>query len=51
MPKRCQAVCPQATIPTMAGMVASITGIPFTSGMDRRVNRSVQKVEDQMEIG
>ncbi len=41
----------QATIPTMAGMVASITGIPFTSGMDRRVNRSVQKVEDQMEIG
>jgi biopolymer transport protein ExbB len=23
----------------------------FTSGMDRRVNRSVQWVEDEMEIG
>jgi len=41
----------QATIPTMAGMVASLSGILFTSGMDRRVSRSVQKVEDQMEIG
>lgn len=41
----------RATIPTMAGMVASLSGILFTSGMDRRVNRSVQKVEDSMEIG
>lgn len=41
----------RATIPTMAGMVASLSGILFTSGMDRRVNRSVQQVEDQMEIG
>ncbi|MEO1473188.1 MAG: MotA/TolQ/ExbB proton channel family protein [Pseudomonadota bacterium] len=41
----------RATIPTMAGMVASISGILFTSGMDRRVNRTVQAVEDQMEIG
>ncbi|MEE9380097.1 MAG: MotA/TolQ/ExbB proton channel family protein [Hyphomonadaceae bacterium] len=41
----------QATIPTMAGMVASLSGIMFTSGMDRRVRRSVQKVADQMEIG
>ncbi len=40
----------RATIPTMAGMVASLSGILFTSGMDRRVNRSVQKVEDSMEI-
>ena len=38
------------TIPTMAGMVASLSGILFTSGMDRRVNRSVQQVEDAMEI-
>lgn len=40
----------RATIPTMAGMVASISGILFTSGMDRRVKRTVQAVEDQMEI-
>lgn len=41
----------RATIPTMAGMVASLSGIMFTSGMDRRVNHSVQWVEDEMEIG
>jgi biopolymer transport protein ExbB len=41
----------RATIPTMAGMVASLSGILFTSGMDRRVKRSVQWVEDEMEIG
>ncbi len=40
----------RATIPTMAGMVASLSGILFTSGMDTRVNRSVQMVEDEMEI-
>ena len=40
----------QATIPTMAGMVASISGIPFTSGMDRKVSRLVQQVEDSMEV-
>ena len=41
----------RATIPPRAGMVASLSGILFTSGMDRRVNRSVQQVEDAMEIG
>ncbi len=41
----------RATIPTMAGMVASLSGVLITSGMDRRVRRSVQQVEDQMEIG
>jgi biopolymer transport protein ExbB len=40
----------RATIPTMAGMVASLSGVLITSGMDRKVNRSVQQVEDQMEI-
>jgi len=40
----------QATIPTMAGMVASISGILFTSGMDQKVRRLVQKLEDSMEI-
>ena len=41
----------RATIPTMAGMVASLSGILFTSGMDRRAARAVQAVEDQLEIG
>lgn len=41
----------QATIPTMAGMVASISGIPFASGMNRKANRLIQSVEDDMEIG
>ena len=40
----------RATIPTMAGMVASISGIIFTSGMDRKVNRLVQNLEDDLEI-
>jgi len=40
----------RATIPTMAGMVASLSGVLITSGMTRRVDRSVQQVEDQMEI-
>ena len=40
----------RATIPTMAGMVASISGIIFTSGMDSKVNRLVQRVEDEMEV-
>lgn len=40
----------RATIPTMAGMVASLSGILFTTSMDRRVSRSVQMVEDKMEV-
>lgn len=40
----------RATIPTMAGMVASLSGILFTSSMDRTVNRSVQNVADKMEM-
>lgn len=40
----------RATIPTMAGMVASLSGIIFTSSMDRTVNQKVQSVADQLEI-
>ena len=40
----------RATIPTMAGMVASLSGIIFTSSMDRTVSRKGQTVADQMEI-
>ncbi|WP_018996532.1 MotA/TolQ/ExbB proton channel family protein [Hirschia maritima] len=40
----------RATIPTMAGMVISISGLLFTMGLDQKVRREVAKVEDQMEI-
>ncbi|ACT58901.1 MotA/TolQ/ExbB proton channel family protein [Hirschia baltica] len=40
----------RATIPTMAGMVISISGLLFTMDLDRKVRREVAKVEDQMEI-
>jgi biopolymer transport protein ExbB len=40
----------RATIPTMAGMIASLSGIIFTSAMDREVKARVQKVADQLEI-
>ncbi|MEM7007447.1 MAG: MotA/TolQ/ExbB proton channel family protein [Pseudomonadota bacterium] len=40
----------KATIPTMAGMFVSLSGILFSSGMDKRAARAVQVVEDQMEM-
>ena len=40
----------KATIPTMAGMVVSISGLLATMDLDRTVRREVAKVEDKMEI-
>ena len=40
----------RATIPTMAGMIASLSGIIFTSTMDRLAARKVQIVADKLEI-
>lgn len=40
----------RATIPTMAGMIASLSGIIFTSTMDREVESRVQAVADSLEI-
>ena len=40
----------RATIPTMAGMIASLSGIIFTSTMDRLAARKVQGVADKLEI-
>ena len=39
-----------ATIPTMSGMVVSLSGILATMDLDRKVRREVAKVEDKMEI-
>ncbi len=40
----------KATIPTMAGMVASISGLYFSSALDRRGKREVQRVADRLVI-
>jgi len=41
----------KATIPTMAGMVVSITGLFFSSLLDRRAKREIQQIADNLEIG
>ena len=38
----------KATIPTMAGMVASLSGLYFSSALERRAKRSMQRVSDDM---
>lgn len=40
----------KATIPTMAGMVASISGLYFSTALDRRAKRAVRRVADRMVI-
>ena len=38
----------KATIPTMAGMVASLSGLFFSSSLERRAKREIQRVADSM---
>ncbi len=40
----------KATIPTMAGMVAALSGLIFTNRLERRGLRETQKVADALEI-
>ena len=40
----------KATIPTMAGMVASISGLYFSSALDRRGKREVQRLANRLII-
>lgn len=40
----------KATIPTMAGMVAAITGLFFSNLIEQRAKRAVNKLADQLEI-
>ncbi|PHR55299.1 MAG: biopolymer transporter ExbB [Robiginitomaculum sp.] len=40
----------KATIPTMAGMVAALSGLIFTNRLERRGLRETQKVADSLEI-
>ena len=39
----------KATIPTMAGMVVAISGILFSTQLERRAQREAQKVADELD--
>ncbi len=41
----------KATIPTMAGMVAALSGLIFSNRLQRRGLRETQRVADAMELG
>ena len=38
----------QATIPTMAGLVAALSGLYFVTLLDRKASNEVERVEDQL---
>lgn len=40
----------QATIPTMAGMVAALSGMFFMNALEQRAKREVSRVGDRMEL-
>lgn len=40
----------KATIPTMAGMVVALSGLFFTTQLDRRARRAVEKVGDDLPL-
>ena len=40
----------QATIPTMAGMVAALSGMFFLNSLEQRAKREVHRVGDHMEL-
>ena len=41
----------KATIPTMAGMVVSLSGLFFSAALQRRVKYEARKVSDQLMLG
>jgi len=40
----------KATIPTMAGMVAALSGLYFSTQLERRARRAVERVEDDLPL-
>jgi biopolymer transport protein ExbB len=40
----------RATIPTMAGMVSSLSGLYFSAQLEKKSRREVQKVADQLPV-
>ncbi|MEE9272419.1 MAG: MotA/TolQ/ExbB proton channel family protein [Robiginitomaculum sp.] len=41
----------QATIPTMAGMVAALSGLYFSAQLERRANHETARFADSLELG
>ena len=41
----------KATLPTMAGMVVALSGLFFTSTLERMAGRSVEQLEDDLDLG
>lgn len=40
----------KATLPTMAGMVVALSGLFFTSNLERKAEWSVEQLEDELEL-
>jgi biopolymer transport protein ExbB len=40
----------KATLPTMAGMVVALSGLFFTTSLERKAEWSVEQLEDQLEL-
>ena len=41
----------KATLPTMAGLVVALTGLFFTTSLERRAARSVRQLQDDLDLG
>ena len=41
----------KATLPTMAGLVVALTGLFFTTSLERRAARSVRQLRDELDLG
>ena len=41
----------RATIPTMAGMVSALSGLVFSSQIERMAKRRVHELADELEVG
>jgi biopolymer transport protein ExbB len=41
----------KATVPTMAGMIAALSGLFFVNQLDHKAKLAVQKLEDNLKHG
>ena len=40
----------KATLPTMAGLVVALSGLFFTTSLERRADRSVRRLQDDLDL-
>ena len=40
----------KATLPTMAGLVVALSGLFFTTSLERRAERSVRQLQDDLDL-